>query len=458
MLRILTAIAAMFVLGSAAHAACLADVNHCPADTSWDGTTGYDDDYNGAGGSEAACAARPQVWRNNCGVGTNVTEHYSQTFTYPPPGSDTTAPSQVSGLSATATSQTQIDLAWSAATDNVAVTGYKVYRGGSPIVTLGNVLTYSNTGLTAGTAYSYQVAALDAAGNEGTKSTAASATTQAAAGGTAATMAQSAAWVTSHFTGAGVTNLTGTHVGVTNPVWPSIVHDANCHGAWYCYETSSVDLSQDPQPTPATDKRAAFVNVNVHDLNDNGTYAAGILTLGGTDWDNTLDTWLVNVQITPNYRIPFTDYTTTNWDGITFDGGWQFGHIYASDVTINGWDDAAFDVKPGVLQCVRCNFTGNGLNTIKLWWFGPHYIVDSHLTNTSYTSSTAENRADGGIIWTWYCHQLVLNVYNSTFNGSPTIPSNWISCQDRTGGGPIINYLTVDPRTTGEMHPMFTAP
>src|SRR5205814_5504450 len=69
---------------------------------------------------------------------------------------------------------------WSASTDNVAVTGYRVYRAGTLLVTLGAVTAYQNTGLAASTSYSYTVQAIDAAGNASAQSTSASATTQAA--------------------------------------------------------------------------------------------------------------------------------------------------------------------------------------------------------------------------------------------------------------------------------------
>ena len=41
---------------------------------------------------------------------------------------DTTVPSQVSGLVASAVSSSRVDLSWSAASDNVGVTGYEVER------------------------------------------------------------------------------------------------------------------------------------------------------------------------------------------------------------------------------------------------------------------------------------------------------------------------------------------
>jgi chitodextrinase len=90
---------------------------------------------------------------------------------------DTTAPSIPSGLNATAISASQINLSWAASTDNVAVTGYRIFRGGTLLITLGNVTTYQNTLLNASTQYSYTVLALDAAGNASAQSTAANAMT-----------------------------------------------------------------------------------------------------------------------------------------------------------------------------------------------------------------------------------------------------------------------------------------
>ncbi|MBI3804987.1 MAG: fibronectin type III domain-containing protein [Nitrospirae bacterium] len=89
---------------------------------------------------------------------------------------DTTAPSVPAGLAATVPSSTQINLSWSASTDNIGVTGYRVYRNGTQVATPSG-LTYSDGGLTANTAYSYTVAASDAAGNLSAQSAAISART-----------------------------------------------------------------------------------------------------------------------------------------------------------------------------------------------------------------------------------------------------------------------------------------
>ncbi len=103
------------------------------------------------------------------------------------PGGDTTPPAAPTNLHTTAVLSNEIDLAWNAATDNVGVTGYKVYRNNVVVATLGNVLTYANTGLAPATAYQYKVTALDAAGNESAASNIVNATTTAATDTTAPT-------------------------------------------------------------------------------------------------------------------------------------------------------------------------------------------------------------------------------------------------------------------------------
>jgi chitodextrinase len=91
---------------------------------------------------------------------------------------DILAPSIPANLSATVVSQSQINLAWTASTDNVGVTGYRIYRDGAAVGTATGT-TYQDKNLAAGTAHTYTVRAYDAAGNQSADSNAVSATTQA---------------------------------------------------------------------------------------------------------------------------------------------------------------------------------------------------------------------------------------------------------------------------------------
>src|SRR5213594_2404769 len=89
---------------------------------------------------------------------------------------DTTPPSVPTSLSASAVSSSQINLSWTASTDNVGVAGYTISRGGSQIATT-PLTSYSDTGLSPSIAYVYQVSAFDAAGNVSAQSAPASAVT-----------------------------------------------------------------------------------------------------------------------------------------------------------------------------------------------------------------------------------------------------------------------------------------
>lgn len=84
---------------------------------------------------------------------------------------DHVAPSSPANVHTTALSSTSVDLAWDAATDNVGVTGYAVYRDGTAVGTTDGP-SFTDDGLVAGATYSYTVTALDAAGNESAPSTA----------------------------------------------------------------------------------------------------------------------------------------------------------------------------------------------------------------------------------------------------------------------------------------------
>jgi chitodextrinase len=121
----------------------------------------------------------------------NLSAYSSIATATTPAGGDTTAPSAPTGLSATAFSSTRVDLAWTASTDNVGVTGYRVERcqgaGCTNFTQVGTptATSFSDIGLAASTTYRYQVRAVDAAGNLSTYSSIATATTPAAGDTTA---------------------------------------------------------------------------------------------------------------------------------------------------------------------------------------------------------------------------------------------------------------------------------
>jgi fibronectin type 3 domain-containing protein len=112
--------------------------------------------------------------------GTNIPCHTA-------PAGDTTKPSAPTNVTATASSANQVNLGWTAATDNVGVKNYQIYRGSNGATptllttTTTNATTFTDTTVTANTPYTYQVYAQDAAGNIGPASNTASVTTPASA-------------------------------------------------------------------------------------------------------------------------------------------------------------------------------------------------------------------------------------------------------------------------------------
>src|SRR5438876_990731 len=97
---------------------------------------------------------------------------------------DTTPPSVPTGLSASATSCSQIDVRWAASTDTggSGLKGYNVYRNGAFVTQVPAPATSTaDQGRSPSTGYPYTVAAVDNAGNQSAPSAAVTATTPACA-------------------------------------------------------------------------------------------------------------------------------------------------------------------------------------------------------------------------------------------------------------------------------------
>lgn len=239
-------------------------------------------------------------------------------------------------------------------------------------------------------------------------------------------------WILANFADAGVK--TGTFTTRQYFETPVLVR-----GADFCCAKYGIDLREQLAPD---DRRAAFLDVTIHDLVSSDAFGAGIQTANA----DGATLFLKNVRIEPNWPN-WVSYSTTNKDGLVLDGSTA---LYAEDLTIANWNaDGAIDNKAGVSQLVRFKMEGRGNRGIRYWRAGPHYLVESTLENTG-------GLGEGSLFWFSNCTGAVVNIYASTFNGSPTVPANKVKCD--SGSSPTLNYLTVDPRTTGELHPMFVAP
>lgn len=222
--------------------------------------------------------------------------------------SDTTPPSTPTGLIATP-GDTQVSLTWTASTDNVGVTGYRVYRdtvlAGSPAGT-----SFVDTGRTNGVEYSYRVSAIDAALNESGQSSAATATPEAS-GDVTPPSTPTNLQATPGDTEVGLTWTASTDdVGVTgyrvyrdtvlaaSPTGTSHTDTGRTNGIEYSYTVSAVDaaLNESPQTAPVTATPTAATAV----VEDHFTRADSTTTLGtaptGQPWVAAVSTWGIDTN------------------------------------------------------------------------------------------------------------------------------------------------------------------
>jgi hypothetical protein len=237
------------------------------------------------------------------------------------------------------------------------------------------------------------------------------------------------AWILDHFAGAPV--VTGDFTVRTRVETPALVQAASGCCAKYAF-----DVVEEVEPA---DPEIGFVDVTIRDLVSVDAYGGGVVSARAPG----LTLYLSNVEVAPAWPA-WVDYDTTNYDGLVLD---ESAAIFAEDLAIVDWNaDAAIDNKAPVSQFVRLRIEGRGNRAIRYWRTGPHYLVDSQLEN-------AGGLGDGDVMWFADCDATTVRIYGSTFNGSPTVPGDLIGCDN--GTAPNLEYLEIDPRTTGEMHEMF---
>ncbi|GAA1721680.1 hypothetical protein GCM10009745_83310 [Kribbella yunnanensis] len=210
--------------------------------TSADGSTGWTDVFstttgNGAVDDLTVSGSGRYVRVHGTARGTAYGYSLFDLEVYGTTGSDpgdTTPPSTPTGLAATGTTSSSVSLAWNASTDNVGVTGYVVYRNGTEVATSPGT-TFTDTGRTASTSYTYTVKARDAAGNLSAASNAVTATTQSGGGGGPAVPFGSHQFPYA----AGILKPTGSQATLDQKVidyyqqWKAAFVKQNCGNGWY---------------------------------------------------------------------------------------------------------------------------------------------------------------------------------------------------------------------------------
>ncbi|MFC9693446.1 glycosyl hydrolase family 8 [Kribbella sp. NPDC056951] len=210
--------------------------------TSADGSTGWTDVFstttgNGAVDDLTVSGSGRYVRVHGTARGTAYGYSLFDLEVYGTTGSDpgdTTPPSTPTGLAATGTTSSTVSLAWNASTDNVGVTGYVVFRNGTEVATSPGT-TFTDTGRTASTSYTYTVKARDAAGNLSAASNAITATTQPGGGGGPAVPFGSHQFPYA----AGILKPTGSQATLDQKVidyyqqWKAAFVKQNCGNGWY---------------------------------------------------------------------------------------------------------------------------------------------------------------------------------------------------------------------------------
>jgi chitodextrinase len=222
----------------------------------------------------------------------------ASTSTMTPP--DTTPPSAPTNLSATAASSTQINLSWTASTDNVGVTGYRVERcQGAACSNFAQIATpatttFNDTGLTASTSYSYRVRATDAAGNLSAFSGTATASTLAGGGSITVTInprrggittSQTLPFTATVINDVGSAGVTWSKTGgtFTNSTATTVTFSSTTAGPFTITATSNADNTQ-----------SASATIGVTDLTGVATYHNNLSRDGTNPKEYALTTSNVN--------------------------------------------------------------------------------------------------------------------------------------------------------------------
>jgi hypothetical protein len=179
-------------------------------------------------------------------------------------GPDSVPPTDPTGLGATASGSSEIELAWTPSTDDVVVAGYLVYQDGNfttPIA-VSTTTSYSVLGLAPNTSYTFAVTAFDLAGNESNPSDVATATTLEAA----ANSPPQISGTPSPMVNVGQSySFTPT---ATDPDDDNLTFSIQNSPGWASFNSSTGQLSGTPQPGDEGDYTNISISVSDGELSD----------------------------------------------------------------------------------------------------------------------------------------------------------------------------------------------
>lgn len=358
--------------------------------------------------------------------------------TAPPP--DTTAPSAPSNLAASNITPTSLNLIWTAAADNVGVTGYGIYINSAYITTV-TAGSYAATGLTPGTAYSFKVKAGDAAGNISAASNTISVTTPPAA-------------IVDTQIPAAPANLSASSVGSSQAFlnWSASTDDIGVT-SYLIYQdgvniAATADLGY--QVTGLSPMSAYSFYVIAKDAAGNLSPASDTLQVTTNDQDTQPPTTPANLTA----GTVAENSVTLTWTPSTDDMGIVSYSIYENAVNIGSTGDTTFTVT-GLLTNTQYSFyvaakdaAGNAsinLNTITVTTLPPPppgKVVNGYYAGwAGYSGYTPANIPAGEVTHVTYAFANIGSDLKIALGDSAIDPSNFTRLNDMKKAHPAVKTL-----------------
>ncbi|MVP01590.1 glycosyl hydrolase family 18 protein [Paenibacillus lutrae] len=254
---------------------------------------------------------------------------------------DTQAPTAPTKLTVGTVTANSVALSWTASTDNVGVASYEVYKG-TALVAAVTGTSYTVTGLTASTLYTFTVKAKDAAGNASPASAAVTATTTAQPAGSNEIIAYFPSWTsynTPEFTVANVdpTKMTVINYAFLDVCWngrhgnPSTDPGNPNKNTWPCQDGNGV-------PNNAPNGAIVLGDPYADDTGGGGGYESLkklaqlktqnpklklFASVGGWTWSNQFSNLAADPTTRQNFATSAVSFLRQyNFDGIDID--WEY--------------------------------------------------------------------------------------------------------------------------------------
>ena len=301
---------------------------------------------------------------------------------------DTESPISPNNLTYTAKTDKSIELKWDPSTDNIGVSGYRIYRNGI-LIAKTNETKYVDSGLKSGTTFTYVVKAFDDVGNESNASNQISVSTEI-----------------------GLTNVP------TNLRATSILSTSICLTWDEVPETSGYEIEIDGKKIEKI-TQTNFNHINLFCNNTHSYRIRAVSSTGVSDWSQPVIFKTLGLQTPTN--IINTQITNTqiviSWDGV------QEALLYDVEVdgtTINKTENTQY-VHANLSPSTSYTYRVRAVNTGGVGIWSKSITVSTLLLNTPNNIITLGTENSILISWDTVASA---SCYDIQLNGGTTITSN----------------------------------